>query len=50
MNEKLDDGYIVSQKSFFIGISDNEDTIKTKTQSLEYLAYPEAIIKLYRNN
>ena len=50
VNEKLDDGYIVSQKSFFIGISDNEDTIKTKTQSLEYLAYPEAIIKLYRNN
>ena len=50
VNEKLDDGFIVSQKSFFIGISDNEDTIKTKTQSLEYLAYSEAIIKLYRNN
>ena len=48
VNEKLDAGKIISKKSFFIKISDNEHSIKTKTQKLEYLAFPEAVIKIFR--
>lgn len=48
VGEKLDSGHIISQKSFFIRSIDNKDTIKQKTQKLEYLAYPEAIIKIFR--
>ena len=49
VNEKLDSGKIISQKIFFINKKDKEVDIKTKTQNLEYLAFPEAIIKLYKN-
>ena len=49
VNEKLDSGKIISQKLFFINKKDKEVDIKTKTQNLEYLAFPEAIIKLYKN-
>ena len=49
VNEKLDDGKIIVQKSFFINQNYDEKFIKNKTQKLEYLAFPEAIIKLYRN-
>ena len=38
------------QKYFFINERDKENDVKIKTQKLEYLAFPEAIIKLYRNN
>ena len=50
VNEKLDSGKIIVQKYFFINECDKENDIKIKTQRLEYLAFPEAIIKLYRNN
>ena len=50
VNEKLDSGKIIVQKYFFINKFDKENDIRIKTQKLEYLAFPEAIIKLYRNN
>ncbi len=49
VNEKLDAGKIVAQKSFYISKSDNVNTLKDKTQKLEYKIFPEAIIKIYRN-
>jgi len=49
VNEKLDGGKIITQKSFFVSSTDNEITLQRKTQKLEYLAFPEAIIKIYRN-
>ena len=50
VNEKLDGGNIITQKSFFINPNDNEMILKQKTQKLEYQAFPEAIIKIYQNN
>ena len=50
VNEKLDGGNTIVQKSFFININDDESSLKRKTQKLEYKAYPEAIIKIFRNN
>ena len=49
VNEKLDDGSIITKKSFFLTSYENEKTLKQKTQELEYKAYPEAIIKIFRN-
>ena len=48
VDEKLDNGKIVSQKSFFINPNDNEEDLKRKTQKIEYKIYPEAIINLFR--
>ena len=48
VNENLDGGIIILKKSFFILPSDNENILKIKTQKLEYLAFPEAIIKIFR--
>jgi formyltetrahydrofolate-dependent phosphoribosylglycinamide formyltransferase len=48
VNEKLDGGNIISKRSFFINNNDNEITLKIKTQKLEYLVFPEAIIKIFR--
>ena len=50
VDEKLDNGNIIAQKSFYINSFDNEKTLKQKTQKLEYQAFPEAIIKIFRNN
>ncbi len=50
VDEKLDNGKIISQRSFFISNTDNEEKLKNKTQRLEYLVFPESIIKIYRNN
>jgi len=50
VNKKLDSGQIISRKSFFINSIDNEETIKKKTQNLERFVFPEAIIKIFRNN
>ena len=36
------------KKSFFIDRKDDEKLLKIKTQKKEYLAFPEAIIKIYR--
>ena len=48
VNDKLDSGKVIIQKSFYINKDDNLETLKKKTQRLERLAYPEAIIKIYR--
>ena len=48
VNEKLDGGNIIFKKEFFINPKDNENELKLKTQKLEYLAFPEAIIRIYR--
>ena len=49
VNEKLDSGRIIVQRSFYISSKDNEKTLKQKTQNLEYRVFPEAIIKVFRN-
>ena len=49
VNEKLDNGKIISQRCFFIQSDDNEEMLKIKTQKLEYLVFPESIIKIFRN-
>ena len=49
VNEKLDSGDIIVQKNFTIDKKDNEKILKKKTQTLEYKAFPEAIIKIFRN-
>ena len=48
VNNKLDDGNIIVKKTFDIGPNDSEVTLKKKTQMLEYRAYPEAIIRVFR--
>ena len=48
VNEKLDGGNIILKKNFFVHPRDNENVLKLKTQKLEYLAFPEAIIRIYR--
>ena len=50
VNEKLDSGKIILQKSFFIEKSDDIETLKNKTQQLEHKAFSEAIIDIYRYN
>ncbi len=50
VNEKLDGGKIIIQKSFFIHSNFSELDLKKKTQILEYAAYPEAIIKICKAN
>ena len=48
VNNKLDDGNIIVKKFFYLSPNDNENILKKKTQQLEYRAYPEAIIKVFR--
>jgi len=48
VNDKLDSGNTIVQKSFFIDTKDDENILKRKTQKLEYKAFPEAIIKIFR--
>ncbi len=48
VNDKLDGGKTILQKSFFIKKSDNIKTLKYKTQKLEHRAFSEAIINIYR--
>ena len=49
VNEKLDSGIIITQKTFYLDKSDNENSLKIKTQKLEHLAFPEAIVKIFRD-
>ena len=49
VNSKIDAGKIIVQKTFFINNNDDEQRLKEKTQKLEYLAFPEAIIKIFKN-
>ena len=48
VNEKLDSGNTILQKTFFTKTNDDENELKSKTQKLEYKAFPEAIIKIFR--
>ena len=48
VNNKLDDGNIICKKIFYLNSSEDERSLKLKTQNLEYKAYPEAIIKVFR--
>ena len=50
VNKKLDSGSTIVQKFFYINKYDDENTLRMKTQKLEYKAFPEAIIKIFRNN
>tara|TARA_B100000963_G_C22604473_1_gene661796 strand:+ start:1032 stop:1595 length:564 start_codon:yes stop_codon:yes gene_type:complete len=50
VNEKLDSGSTIVQKSFIINKKDNELSLMKKTQMLERKAYPEAIIKIFRKS
>tara|TARA_Y100000816_G_scaffold287140_1_gene269361 strand:+ start:561 stop:1124 length:564 start_codon:yes stop_codon:yes gene_type:complete len=50
VNEKLDSGSRIVQKTFFIEANDNEKILKIKTQKLEYKAFPESIIKIFRKS
>ena len=50
VNERLDGGNIIIKRSFFLSINDDESILKKKTQKLEYRVFPEAIIKVFRNN
>jgi len=50
VNDILDGGKIISQKSFYLKSNFNEEDLRKKTQNLEYSAYPEAIIKIFRFN
>jgi len=49
VNSKLDGGSTIIKKIFFIDPDDNEQHLKKKTQKLEYKAFPEAIVKIFRN-
>lgn len=49
VNEKLDSGSTIIQKEFLINNKDSEKSLKIKTQKLEYKAFPEAVIKVFRN-
>ena len=49
VNNKLDDGAIIVKKIFYVNSNDNKITLKKKTQIMEYKAYPEAIVKIFRN-
>ncbi len=50
VNNKLDSGNMIVQKKFTINSKDDEKILKKKTQRLEYIAFPEAIIKIFRKN
>ena len=50
VNDKLDSGKTIIQKSFFINKGDNVKVLKEKTQKLEHKAFSEAIIRIYRYN
>ena len=50
VNEKLDNGKIIIKKMFYISSEDDERLLKQKTQRLEFKAFPEAIVNIFRNN
>ena len=48
VNKKLDSGNTITQKMFFLDSNDDEPSVKLKTQKMEYKAFPEAIVKIFR--
>ena len=47
VSEKLDSGKIILNKKININKDDNENSLRLKTQKLEYRAYSEAVVKIY---
>ena len=50
VSEKLDSGKIIIKKKFAILKKEDENSLKKKTQKLEYRAFSEAINKIYMMN
>jgi formyltetrahydrofolate-dependent phosphoribosylglycinamide formyltransferase len=48
VTDKLDSGKRILQKKIFINSNDNEKTLKAKIQKVEYKAYTEAVIRMYK--
>ena len=48
VNEKLDSGKIILKKFFYVDKKDNVASLKKKTQTLEYSAFSEAIIRVIK--
>jgi len=48
VNDKLDSGNKILQKKVFISQYDDEKTLKEKVQHVEYKAYAEAIIRMFK--
>jgi len=48
VTDKLDDGNIILKKFFYIDKKDSIESLKKKTQKLEYNAFSEAIIKIVK--
>ena len=48
VDKKLDSGKIIIKKKFNLSHDDNEQSLKRKTQILEYRAFSEAINKIYK--
>jgi|TARA_B110000211_G_C13924053_1_gene484110 phosphoribosylglycinamide formyltransferase-1 len=48
--DEVDSGQVILQKKVFINQSDNERSLRAKVQKVEYKAYTEAIIKLFRTS
>ncbi len=48
VNEKLDSGKIILKKKFKISNNETIESLKKRTQNIEYRAFSEAITKLYR--
>ena len=47
VNEKLDSGKIILNKKVSILQNDDEKSLKNKVQKKEYIAYSQAIIKIF---
>lgn len=48
VTDKLDDGNVILKKFFYIDQKDSIESLKKKTQKLEYNAFSEAIIKIVK--
>tara|TARA_B100000780_G_scaffold164105_1_gene114738 strand:+ start:328 stop:885 length:558 start_codon:yes stop_codon:yes gene_type:complete len=48
VNTKLDSGLKILQKKISIDLQDSEKSLKKRVQQVEYKAYAEAVIKLFR--
>ena len=48
VNTKLDSGQKILQKKISIDLQDSEKSLKKRVQQVEYKAYAEAVIKLFR--
>ena len=47
VNDKLDSGKIILKRMFELNNSENVESLKSKTQEMEYRAYSEAVTKIF---